>query len=73
MRGEAPEPDYDGYGSCPIVTSRGTCVLAEFDYDLNLVPSFPFIDMAKERRDMWMVKRWLLPMLYWRLMLKGLA
>jgi len=72
-RGDALDAAYDGYGSCPIVTSRGTCVLAEFDYDLRLVPSFPLIDMARERRDMWLVKRWLLPWLYWSLMLRGRA
>ena len=32
---------YDGYSSCPIVTSSHDMLLAEFDYDLNLKPSFP--------------------------------
>ena len=36
-------------------------------------PSFPFIDTTKERRDMWYLKRYGLPALYWNLMLKGRA
>lgn len=64
---------YDGYASCPLVTSRHTCIMAEFNYDLERTPSFPIIDLTKERRDMFIVKRWLLPVMYWRFMLKGLA
>lgn len=64
---------YDGYASCPLVTSRHTCIMAEFDYDLQRTPSFPIIDLTKERRDMFIVKRWLLPLMYWRFMMKGRA
>lgn len=64
---------YTGYSSCPIVTSQHTVVMAEFDYDLNRTPTFPVIDMTKERRDMYILKRYLLPILYWRFMLKGRA
>ncbi len=32
---------YNGYGSCPIVTSADKMLLAEFDYDLNLTPWLP--------------------------------
>lgn len=65
--------EYHGYSSCPIVTSSKTCVIAEFDYDLHTTPSFPVIRMAKERRDMYLLKRYGLPQLYWRFMLKGRA
>lgn len=68
-----PSKSYDGYASCPIVTSSKTCVMAEFDYDLKRTPSFPVIDMTKERRDMFVVKKWLLPIMYWKFMLKGRA
>ncbi len=64
---------YDGYSSCPIVTSRGTVVLAEFDYSGRPHPTIPFIDTARERHDMWLLKRYGLPWLYWNLMLRGLA
>jgi len=48
-------------------------VLAEFDYTMKPRPTFPVINLQKERYDMWLVKRYGLPALYWRLMLKGLA
>ncbi len=64
---------YDGYASCPLTTSRNRMLLAEFDYDLNPAPSFPIIDLMKPRRDMWLVKKHGLPMLYWNAMLKGRA
>ncbi|MEZ5229927.1 MAG: hypothetical protein R2710_25660 [Acidimicrobiales bacterium] len=64
---------YDGYASCPLTTSRSRMLLAEFDYDLQPAPSFPIIDLQKPRRDMWLVKKHGLPMLYWSMMLKGRA
>jgi sulfide:quinone oxidoreductase len=73
MDGKPLAASYNGYASCPLVTSTNTCVLAEFDYDLKPTPTFPFITMAKERRDMWILKRWILPQVYWWLMLRGLA
>jgi sulfide:quinone oxidoreductase len=62
---------YDGYTSCPLVTSRNRMLLAEFDYDLKPKPSFPFINTLKPRYDMWLLKRYGLPALYWHLMLRG--
>jgi sulfide:quinone oxidoreductase len=64
---------YDGYASCPLTTARNKMLLAEFDYTMKPTPSIPFIDTIKERRDMWYLKRRGLPLLYWNLMLKGLA
>ena len=32
---------YDGYTSCPLITRIGRAMLVEFDYNDNLVPSFP--------------------------------
>lgn len=32
---------YDGYTSCPLITRIGRAMLVEFDYENNLVPSFP--------------------------------
>jgi sulfide:quinone oxidoreductase len=71
--GLAPTASYDGYASCPLVTARGKCVIAEFDYDLTPKPSFPVINMAKERSDMYLLKKHGLPLLYWHGMLKGRA
>jgi len=71
MRGRRPEHRYDGYTSCPLVTARDRMLLAEFDYDLTPSPTFPLIDTFKERRDMWVFKRYLLPQIYWHGMLTG--
>lgn len=61
---------YNGYTSCPIVTGYGKLILAEFDYDGNPVESFPF-DQSKERKSMYLLKKYLLPLIYWKVMLKG--
>jgi sulfide:quinone oxidoreductase len=73
MRGQGPRRRYSGYTSCPLVTSRNRMLLAEFDYDLKRTPSIPFINTLKPRYDMWLLKRYGLPSLYWNLMVKGLA
>ena len=71
--GKAPTATYDGYASCPLTTARNKMLLAEFDYTMEPAPSFPVIDTTKERRDMWLLKRYGLPAMYWNLMLKGRA
>ncbi|HET9081804.1 MAG TPA: pyridine nucleotide-disulfide oxidoreductase, partial [Trebonia sp.] len=73
MNGRTPAHRYDGYTSCPLVTARDRMLLAEFDYDLKPRPSFPVIDTMKPRYDMWLLKRYGLPALYWNLMLRGRA
>jgi sulfide:quinone oxidoreductase len=72
IKGQTLTAHYDGYTSCPLVTDYGKLVLAEFDYDNKPKPSFP-INTAKERWDMYMLKRHALPVLYWDGMLKGRA
>jgi sulfide:quinone oxidoreductase len=64
---------YDGYASCPLVTARNRMLLAEFDYTMKPHPTIPVIDTKKERYDMWLLKRYGLPFMYWNFMLKGLA
>jgi sulfide:quinone oxidoreductase len=63
---------YNGYSSCPLITSYGRVVLAEFDYSHEPVETFPF-DQSKPRYSMWLLKRYVLPLLYWYGMLKGRA
>ena len=63
---------YDGYTSCPLVTGYHSLVMAEFDYDGNPAETFP-IDQSKERYSMFLVKKFLLPRLYWHAMLRGWA
>ncbi|KAH8240248.1 hypothetical protein KR032_012396 [Drosophila birchii] len=61
---------YDGYASCPLVTGYSTCILAEFDYNLAPLETFPF-DQAKERYSMFIMKKTFMPILYWQLMMRG--
>lgn len=70
IRGDLKQRSYDGYTSCPLVTGYGKLILAEFDYDQNPRESFP-VDQSKERLSMYVMKKHLLPQLYWNGMLKG--
>jgi sulfide:quinone oxidoreductase len=72
-RGEPATARYDGYTWCPLVTAHNRMLLAEFDYELKLRPSFPFLDKMKPRYDMWLLKRYGLPLPYWHGMLRGRA
>lgn len=64
---------YDGYGSCPLTIARGKIVLAEFGYGGELLPTFPkwLINPVRPSRKAWMLKKYLLPWVYWNGMLKG--
>lgn len=67
---------YNGYSSCPLVTDYGKMVLAEFDYGNNFTPDPElkkmFIsDSSKEHWRLWMLKKYILPYLYWNKMMKG--
>ena len=73
LKNQPLNASYNGYGSCPSDTSCHAMLLAEFDYDLNLTPSFPVIDPTKPHRGYWHLKKYGLPFMYWNLMLKGLA
>lgn len=73
QEGAITEPkEYHGYSSCPLVTGYGKLVLAEFDYDNNPDPSFPF-DTTQERYSMYALKAYGLPEMYWHGMLRGRA
>lgn len=61
---------YGGYTCCPLITGYGKAIMAEFDYENKPNSSFPF-DPTQERYSMWLVKRYVLPGLYWNRMLKG--
>lgn len=61
---------YDGYGSCPLTVEKGKIILAEFGYGGKIVPTFPW-DSTRPRRSAWWLKKYLLPQIYWHLMLKG--
>jgi sulfide:quinone oxidoreductase len=73
MSSRALEAGYDGYGSCPLTVERGKIVLAEFGYGGKLLPSFPkfMIDGTRPSRAAWILKKDILPGVYWHAMLKG--
>lgn len=67
---------YNGYSSCPLVTGYGKMTLAEFDYDNNFTPDpklkqLLIADSSKEHWRLWMLKKYMLPYLYWNKMMKG--
>lgn len=70
LKGKPCNEVYDGYASCPLVTGYNTCILAEFDYNLNPLETFP-IPQDKERYSMFYMKKDLMPLLYWHIMLNG--
>ncbi len=70
MNGRDLTESYNGYTSCPLVTGYGRLVLAEFDYDLNPMETFPF-DQGKERRSMYWLKKYVLPIIYWKSLVAG--
>ena len=72
IAGQSPLATYDGYAACPLVTGYGRLIMAEFDYDGKPQETFPF-DQSKERLSMYLVKKYVLPVLYWRGILRGRA
>lgn len=67
---------YNGYSSCPLVTDYGKMVLAEFDYEGKFTPDpklkqLLIKDSSKEHWRLWMLKKYMLPYLYWNKMMKG--
>ncbi|XP_069316517.1 sulfide:quinone oxidoreductase, mitochondrial [Eulemur rufifrons] len=70
MKNQTPKKKYDGYTSCPLVTSYNRVILAEFDYNAQPLETFPF-DQSKERLSMYLMKADLMPFLYWNMMLRG--
>ena len=71
MKGEKPYMVFNGYSSCPLLTGFNTCIMAEYDYDFKPLETFP-VDQRKERYSMYLMKKLIMPPLYWHLMLNGL-
>ena len=65
---------YSGYSSCPLVLGYGKMMLAEFKYD-NKRDTDPILgalmDTAKPGWLLWLLKKFMLPFLYWNMMMKG--
>ncbi|WP_349363465.1 MAG: FAD/NAD(P)-binding oxidoreductase [Roseitalea porphyridii] len=73
IEGREGEEVYNGYTSCPLITRVGRAMLIEFDYDNNLVPSFPgVIAPLEELWVSWLMKEIALKATY-NAMLRGRA
>ena len=72
MQGKTPTAKYGGYTVCPLITSIGTVMLAEFDWTAKPTPSFP-LDPSQERWIWWVLKVYMLKPMYFYGMLKGRA
>lgn len=70
MKGKPLKSIYNGYASCPLVTGYNSCIMAEFDYNLKPLETFPFAQ-DQERYSMFILKKYVMPLLYWKLMLPG--
>jgi sulfide:quinone oxidoreductase len=70
LEGKGELARYDGYASCPLVTSRGKVMLAEFCYGGEVTPSFP-LEPRVPRRLYWWMKKFFLPRLYWDWLTRG--
>lgn len=73
MEGKTELPSkYGGYTVCPLITSIGTVMLAEFDWSKKPTPSFP-LDPTKERWIWWLLKVYALKPMTIHGMLSGRA
>lgn len=59
---------YDGYTSCPMITSIGKAILAEFGYEGKLMPSFSFISPTEESWVVWVMKEKMLQPAYYAML-----
>jgi len=63
---------YGGYTVCPLITSIGTVMLAEFDWSKKPTPMVP-LDPTQERWIWWILKVYMLKPMYFYGMLSGRA
>ncbi|ESO09357.1 hypothetical protein HELRODRAFT_73394 [Helobdella robusta] len=71
IMGQELKGKYDGYTSCPLTVSSSKVILAEFGYDGKILETFPF-DQRVPRYSMFLLKVHLMPIIYWKLMVKGM-
>jgi sulfide:quinone oxidoreductase len=70
LNGKDLDAKYDGYTSCPLVTSYDKVMIAEFTYGPKVTPTLPLAP-GSEHKFYWWVKKTALPLMYWHYMLKG--
>ncbi|MDD3609946.1 MAG: FAD/NAD(P)-binding oxidoreductase [Halothiobacillaceae bacterium] len=64
--GKEPQVKFNGYTSCPLITEIGKAALIEFDYNLELVPTFPFINETDPAWRWWAMKMYMLKPVYYQ-------
>lgn len=62
---------YDGYTVMPITVARRQLMLVEVDREGRAAPTVPFPDLVRPRRITWWVDRYVLPLTYFRRILRG--
>jgi sulfide:quinone oxidoreductase len=72
IQDKEPDARYNGYTSCPLITKVGQAMLVEFDYEGNLIPSFPFLDPLKASWAPWLLEEVMLKPAY-QAVLRGRA
>lgn len=73
IAGKEGTKSFNGYTSCPLITTQGKAMLVEFDYDKKLIPSFPgVVDPMDELWTAWMMKKVTFKAVYYA-MLRGKA
>jgi sulfide:quinone oxidoreductase len=70
IEGREPTMRFDGYTSCPMVTSIGRAMLIEFDYEGRLTPTLPGVEPLVESWFAWFLEERMLRPAYFA-MLKG--
>lgn len=70
LQGVEIKGHYNGYTACPVTTSNGKVLLAEFNYAGKVATTLP-LDSRIPRRFYWWLKRSFLPWFYWNVLLKG--
>ncbi|WP_018935628.1 NAD(P)/FAD-dependent oxidoreductase [Thioalkalivibrio sp. ALJ24] len=70
LQDREPKQRFDGYTSCPLITEVGKASLVEFDYTLEEVPTFGFIDQGQPSWMWWRLKVHMIKPLYYN-MLRG--
>ncbi len=68
LAGQPLPAQYNGYTSCPLITSIGRAILAEFGYGGKLMPSFPFISPTEESWAVWVMKEKMLQPAYYAML-----
>lgn len=70
IKGEPLTSDYNGYTSCPLITSKNSLILAEFKY--GGVPHETFFwDQGNESALQFWMKKSVMPAIYWNTLVKG--